>query len=96
MDLVYLARATSKSAVKLEEQVVVLGLDDMGFGLSGSERLRTLTADVNETKYGLCICLVDGTCHGNSKAMTRAMIPVLSDPGVGRHICDHVTRDKRN
>ena len=60
MDLVYLARAASKSAVKLEEQVVVLGLDDMGFGLSGSERLRMLTVDVNERRDRLCICLA--TC----------------------------------
>ena len=42
----YLARATSKRAVKLEEQVVVVfGVDDMDFGLSGSERLRRLTVD---------------------------------------------------
>ena len=60
MDLVYLARAASKSAVKLEEQVVVLGLDDMGFGLSVSERLRMLTVDVNERGDRLCICLA--TC----------------------------------
>jgi len=43
VSLVYLARATSKRVVKLEEMVVVLGIDDMGLGLNGSERLRTLT-----------------------------------------------------
>jgi len=35
----YLERATSKRAAKLEERVVVFGADDMGFGLDGSERL---------------------------------------------------------
>ena len=39
----YLARATSKRAVKLEEQVVVLGVDDMGFEFNVSKRIRTFT-----------------------------------------------------
>ena len=54
----YLARATSKRAVKLEEQVVVSalsGVDDMGFGFNVSERILTLTVvEEGKGKDRLC------------------------------------------
>ena len=44
--------------MKLEEEVVVLGVDDMGFGFNGRERLRALTAGEEgkgREEIGLCI-----------------------------------------
>jgi len=41
--------------VNLYEQVVGLGVDDMGFGLSRSERFRTSTADQGGEGKEICI-----------------------------------------
>ena len=43
--------------MNLEEQVVVLGVDDMGFGLNGSEGIRTLTVVEEGKGKGRAVCL---------------------------------------
>jgi len=72
--------------VKLEEEVVVLGVDDMNFGLSGSERLWTLTVDeVGKGKGGmyLGLRLVAASCPGLKRRRWPCRVYSLRIP----HLC---------
>jgi len=67
VNLVYLARAASKRAAKLEEEVDVLGVDDMGFGFNGRERPCALTVDEGskgKDRLYLGLHLVSASCPG--------------------------------
>jgi len=66
---VYLARATSKRAVKLEEEVVVLGVDAMGFGFNGRERLCATKEGKGKTD---CIWGRTSSCPGAQKPLVIA------------------------
>lgn len=72
--------------MKLEEEVVVLGVDDMNFGLSGGERLWTLTVDeVGKGKGGLYLGLRLGaaSCPGLKRRRWPCRVYSLRIP----HLC---------
>jgi len=61
--------------VKLEEEVVVLGVDDMGFGFNGRERLCVLAVSGGSTEKDrlyLGSHLVAASCPGAQKPLVIA------------------------